>query len=186
MLDNSWFGWGLTQSAISGASGLFGVFVGTMATLHGQRAERKHSRIVEQLQQFYSPMWAIREELSAKREASLKVNKVARDTRLVSKDKSSTSIQGLRDYDLKQWWHELMPGYDKMLTCFADHMWLAEDSTREHYKELVSFVEVWRRYNAASLDAEVTWELDLSDNSLVPLYDDLQYHFMRLRNEAKK
>ncbi len=127
-------------------------------TARNRKLDRKHVRALEQLQQFYSPMLGMREELLAKKEASIKVNTVARDARKASgADESASSIIALRDYDHKQWWNELMPIYAKMLVHFTDHMWLAKESTRSHNGELTRFVELWRRYKSASLDDDVTF-----------------------------
>jgi hypothetical protein len=57
------------QSGISAAAGLIGVITGAWMTSLNQAKERKKSHIRQQLQDFYSPMLGMRQELAAKEES---------------------------------------------------------------------------------------------------------------------
>jgi hypothetical protein len=89
-------------------------------------------------------------------------------------------------YSSTQWGQEIFPLLKKMSTYFSDHMWLAEQSTREQYQKLVHFIEIWKRQQAFGLTADLSWELTFTGDELVPLYDDLEANFERLRRLIQK
>lgn len=171
-----------------------GVFVGAMMSSLNQKKERKHAHIRQQLQEFYSPMLGMRQEIAAKEESRRKINEMVHTTIKESKanDPSGVSrgyyfpderkaLMGLSAHDHKQWKEEILPLYGEMLKKFTSELWLAEPSTRAHYGELTNFVERWSRVQALTDAAEVAWRVDLSDENVNPLYDDLEVHFTRLQ-----
>jgi hypothetical protein len=194
MFDGSWPGWTLAQSGISATAGLMGVFAGAMLTSRSQKKERKHAHIEKQLQEFYSPMLGMRQEIAAKEESRRKINEMVNT--IIKKSKANDpggvprghyfpderkALIGLSAHDHKQWEEEILPLYREMLKKFTSEMWLAEPSTRAHYGELTNFVERWSRVDALTDAAEVAWRVDLSDDNVKPLYDDLDLHFTRLQ-----
>jgi hypothetical protein len=194
MFDGSWPGWTLAQSGISATAGLMGVFVGAMMTSLNQKKERKHAHIRQQLQEFYSPMLGMRQEIAAKEESRRKINEMVHTTIKESKANDPSGVprghyfpderkalMGLSAHDHKQWEEEILPLYGEMLKKFTSELWLAEPSTRAHYGELTNFVERWSRVQALTDAAEVAWRVDLSDENVNPLYDDLEVHFTRLQ-----
>jgi hypothetical protein len=187
-------GWTLIQSGISAAAGLIGVVTGALMTSLNQARERKQTHIRQQLQEFYSPMLGMKEELAAKEEARRKIrgdviaiieNSKASDPTGVPRvsyyDDERKAIFGLSAIDHEQWKNEILPLYKKMLEKFTSEMWLAEPSTRSHYGELSNFVERWKRADALTDAAEVAWKIDLTDENVKPLYADLENHFIRLQ-----
>jgi len=171
-----------------------GVFAGAMLTSRGQKKERQHTHIEKQLQEFYSPMLGMRQEIAAKEESRRKINEMVNT--IIKKSKVNDpggvprghhlpderkALIGLSTHDHKQWEEEILPLYREMLEKFTSEMWLAEPSTRAHYGELTNFIERWNRVHALTDAAEVAWQADLSDDNVKPLYDDLELHFTRLQ-----
>jgi hypothetical protein len=79
-----------------------------------------------------------------------------------------------------------IPAYRRMVELFRDHLWLAEESTRQHFGTLVAFVDIWERWLSKSLPAEVVERLGHDEGSLEPLYRDLEKHHHRLRSVASQ
>lgn len=194
MFDGSWPGWTLAQSGISATAGLMGVLVGAMMTSRNQKKERKQAHIRQQLQEFYSPMLGMRQEIVAKEESRRKINEMVHTIIDKSKvgdpggvrrdhyyDDERKALRGLGAHDHKQWEEEILPLYKEMLKKFTSEMWLAEPSTRANYGELTNFLERWSRVHALTDAAEVAWQADLSDDNVKPLYNDLEFHFARLQ-----
>jgi len=65
-------------------------------------------------------------------------------------------------------------------------MALVEPSTQKHYRIFVEYVEVWNRALQKALVTEVMWEIKHEEQKLYPLYEDLESHVTRLREELKK
>ena len=99
-----------------------GVFVGAMMSSLNQKKERKHAHIRQQLQEFYSPMLGMRQEIAAKEESRRKINEMVHTTIKESKanDPSGVSrgyyfpderkaLMGLSAHDHKQWKEEILP-----------------------------------------------------------------------------
>jgi hypothetical protein len=185
MFDGSWPGWTLAQSIISAAAGLGGVLAGALLTSRNQREERRHAHIRQQLQEFYSPMLGIKDEINSKHELQSRLQVIA--NRLATENASRTKsgvleeLAPLYKYNSSQWIEELFPLLKKMSNYFSDHMWLAEQSTRDQYDKLVHVIEVWKRQQASALSPDVLCELKFTGDELKPLYDDLEFHFKRLR-----
>jgi hypothetical protein len=191
--------WGIAQSAITAVAGLGGVGVGAFMTGHNQKKERKNARIKEQLQDFYSPLLALRAEIKAKSEFRLKVRNAAGSAwtekfggeRTPERSQSISERDGpvydkIIDYDNKQLEDELIPQYQKMIDCFSTHLWLANASTLKHYSTLVEYVEVWNRYLAKAIPGEVVRAVSVEEKMLYPLYEDLQRNFDALNDELCK
>jgi hypothetical protein len=191
--------WGIAQSLITALAGLGGVGVGAWMTGRNQKKERKNARIKEQLQDFYSPLLALRAEIKAKSEFRLKVRNAAGSawTEKFGGQRTPERLQDISerdgpdydriiDYDNKQLEKELIPQYRKMIDCFSTHLWLANPSTLSHYGALVEYVEVWNRYLANAIPGEVVRAIGIEEKMLYPLYEDLQHNFDALNAELRK
>ena len=172
---------------ISAGAGLLGVIVGGCITAYSQWRGRVNERHRDQLQNFYSPLLGLREQIRAKSELRTRLHSIAggqypdiaRDATEAERD-SYTSIL---DYSEKQLKEELVPAYEQMEKVFTDKMSLAEPSTRAHYKKLVDFVEIWKRFIVKPFPAAVVNEIGHTEAGLQPFYDDLEKHFTRLQTE---
>jgi hypothetical protein len=85
-----------------------------------------------------------------------------------------------RDKD-EQWKKELLPCYRAMLQVFQNKMWLAEETTRERFQKLTTFVELWERGLNRAIPVEVIAWLNVNEADLAPLYKDLEQTFRNLR-----
>jgi hypothetical protein len=164
---------------------------GGFITARSQKAERRNARIREQLQDFYSPLLGIREEIRAKSELRTKIHSAANaawqkqvqlHNRLVP-DEIKAKFDRVFDYSNEQLEEDLVPLYRKMLDLYLQNKWLAEASTLGFSYELIEFVEIWNRYYAESLPIEILREVAHTEGKLQPFYKDLQYNFDRLTKE---
>jgi hypothetical protein len=80
-----------------------------------------------------------------------------------------------------QWKKELLPCYKAMLEIFQEKIWLAEATTRERFKKLTTYVELWERGLNRALPVELIAWLNVPEADLVPLYEDLEQTFRNLR-----
>jgi hypothetical protein len=72
-----------------------------------------------------------------------------------------------------------------MVSLFRDSMWLAEVDTREHYKTLVEYVEVWERFMAKALPREVLVLLGHTEAKLHPFYAHVEKRLDELREQIR-
>lgn len=184
---------------ITAAAGLLGVALGGWITAHSQKKQRVHDRIREQLSGFYSPLLGIRVRILAKSEVRRKVSGATgeawrklfsqgrNDVELLARieKERSPDFEKVLEENNRQLIEDLLPLYRKMVDLFADNMWLAEPSTREHFGALVEFVEIWDRWLGGTLPKETVPLLGHSEKNLQPFYKDLATQLNRLSNELR-
>jgi hypothetical protein len=185
---------------ITAIAGIGGVFAGGLITFYTQLTERRLARIREKLDQFYAPMLALRSEIKAKSETRLKLHGIAQkawqeqlgylpnpsDRDAFTKERWPPYEKIFR-YSEEQLRNELIPLYRRMLDVFTSKMQYAENSTRQHYENLVEFVELWNRHLYTPLPAEVAITADQDESKkLYPLYDDVKQNFDSLRKQLEK
>ena len=190
MLDGSWPGWGLLQTSISAASGLLGAIIGGSITVIIQKTSGKQTHMKEQLERFYSPMMSALSVISAKRgvaeTASKKAEEYWNSDRPWSEglnwlDKSNT-YEFLNQYLVRLHADDLCPIYSAMLKIFSENLWLAEPSTRSYYMQFTEFVERWYHVEVRSgHSVQMPYYEDVEEPN--DFYDDLQFHFERLRGK---
>ena len=182
-------------AALAGVIGLVGIIVGASLTAWRDRVARRSQFVKQQVQEFYSPLVGIRREIRAKSELRVKISSVADDVwvglcegkdpgALQELDKNTfPKFEKIIKYDNMQLGVELLPSYRRILDLFRENMWLAEESTKLHYQNLVEYVEIWNRWVSESLPSEVAKKLDHSESLLNPLYEDLEQQLRRLRSQ---
>ena len=185
--------------AISAGAGLAGVLIGSWLTTRREREERRQRFIQRQLEEFYAPFCALRQEIRAKGEARVRVSKASaaewaalfegvespeqkQEIEACHKDQ----FESIVTYNNKQLADEHVPGYRKMLDLFREKLWLVERSTRIHYPTLVEFVEVWNRRVAGSLPASVAEKMGHGEENLDSLYEDAERHRDQLQRKLKE
>jgi hypothetical protein len=185
----------LIQSILPALTGFLGVFVGGWISGRHLKQERKHKRIREQLEGFYSPMLGMRVEIRAKSELRVKISSVADaawqesvarlagnyDAIAKLEKNSFLEFEKVIQYDEQQLRDELMPIYEKMVQHFSSHLWLAEPSTRAHYSDLVEYVEIWSRFLKNTIPLQVIKKIEHSEAKLKPFYDDLVSQMEKLQ-----
>ncbi len=192
---NAWGG--ILQSLIAAGAALLGVSIGGWITASNQKYERRNARILQQLEGFYSPMLGMCTEIDAKRRFGENLSSVAdsewhklfdgldpQAKERVQAERWPAFEKSIKYRESQQ--GELASLYEKMLEHFSANMWLAEPSTRSQYKALSDFVEIKRRLTAKSIPRECFNELGHSEESLKPLYKDLEDQFKKLTSELRK
>lgn len=106
---------------ISAAAGLTGVWVGSSLTLARERKQRQYDFARRQLEEFYSPFCALREEIRAKGEIRAQG----------SSDERTPTLERSIEYDNEQLRREIIPTFKRMCGLFQDKLWLVEESTRK-------------------------------------------------------
>lgn len=181
---------------IPALAGFFGVVVGAWLTSRRERTQRRLAFVERQLRDFYSPLLGIRTEIRTKSELRVRIQAAASQawTDLCA-NADGRNPQALRDltesrgpqftkvieYDNKTFQEELLPAYQRMAAIFRDNLWLAEPETKEQYKLLMEFLDVWNRAMSGSLPYEVLQRLGHSEENLHPFYQHLQDTHDRLR-----
>jgi len=187
--------------AIPATAGLVGVVIGAWLAGQRERRQRKLNYLENQLSDFYSPMLGLRNEIrmhselrvriqDASNGAWLKLCAEAREvgnealTRL-TKDRGSEFTSGIA-YDNEKLQKELLPAYRQMAKLFREKLWLADAVTQSHYENLIEFVEVWDRWIAKAMPAEVLERLDHSEEKLSGFYEHLQKTHDALRQRLQE
>jgi hypothetical protein len=166
----------LFSIAVPAISGFVGVIVGAWLSGRREKGQRRYAFRERQLQDFYSPLLAIRKEIDARKKLRAKIHELADSKwqKLANEayqssdpDASSTLMQRrwphyekAAKYDERKLSEEVIPTYRKMLSTFRDNLWLAEPETRPFFKTLLEYVDVLERWLADSLPVEILAKLD--------------------------
>ena len=179
-------------------AGFVGVLVGAWLSDRREREQRRHAFVQRQLQDLYSPLLGLRNEIRVRSEIRCRIHDAADGEwrRLCAEVRQtadpvggferlehdrSQDFKALIEYDNKQLADELIPAYRRMLITFRDNLWLAEPETRPFFNELLEFVEIWERWLAHSLPHEVVQTLGHSEERLYPFYKHLEAQHDELR-----
>lgn len=187
--------------AVPALAGLVGVVIGAWLTGRRERRQRRLAFVETQLRDFYSPMLGLRNEIRMRSELRVQLYETA-DTvwrELCAQarergvedlgDLSSTrgpEFKKLIEYDNKQLQEDLLPAYRQMTTLFRERLWLADPDTRRYYQDLIQFVELWDRWLAKSIPAEVIERVGHAEEKLHPFYEHIyeRHDSLRTRLEA--
>ena len=177
---------------------LIAVLLGGWLTSHNQKRERQSRFFREQLGEFYGPMLAMRAEVLAKSELRSRISGAAHAEwqQLIGHARRSGSVEGIGETDFtifeeiikfndRQFAEDIMPIYNKMVQRFINNMHFAEVSTIAYLDELIEFVEIWNRWFAQSLPADIVQRLGHSEEKLFPFYRDVASHFVALQAKVK-
>lgn len=169
------------------------------ALLAGKReqVQRRHAFIERQLREFYSPLLGLRAEIRMKSELRVKIDRVAHEEwqglldqvkaggpeayERLRRERGDEFIDRMIEYDNKQLVENLLPAYRAMAKMFRENMVLADEDTRTHFGALIEYVELWDRWLAKAVPAEVMKRVDKGEAALHPFYDHLQRRHDELR-----
>ena len=150
-------------------SGLVGAVVVYYFGIRQIVIQRRLAFRERQLGEFYAPLAGIRKQIRAKSELRLKISNAANAAwqdlcksygdPMLDHDQRFAPFKKIIDYDNEQLKAELVPQYREMLALFTDKYHLAAPDTRVFYQEFLEFVELWNRWLADSLPAEVLEKL---------------------------
>ena len=189
------FRWGMSV-AVPALSGLVGILIGARLTSRRERGQRRHEFISRQLRELYSPLLGLRNEIRMRSEFRVKVHDAAnsawqeecervRPMGFEALDRFSKErfpeFGRILDYDSQRLSEDLVPLYRQMLKILRDNLWLAEPETRNHFRQLLEFVDVWDRSLAGALPHEVLAKLGHREMQLSPFYSHIQEVHDRLR-----
>lgn len=191
--------WGISI-VVPALSGLVGVVIGAWLTGRRDRRQRRLAFVEKQLESFYSPMLGLRHEIRMRGKLRLRIHDAA-DTvwRELCKQAREVSVEALRDlsrdrdtefkrlieYDNTRLQDGLLPAYRQMVKLFRENLWLADPDTRAYSQPLIEFVELWARWLAKSIPAEVLECLGHSEKTLQAFYDHLQQRHDALRGRIE-
>ena len=184
-------------SLISAASGLAGVVVGALGVALRGRKERRYLFLKRQVEEFYGPLVGLRHDVRAKAEVRVRVSNAAESAwRDLCKGKTPEQMESLKNdkpkfeqlikYNNEQLERDVLPSYRQMLTLFREKWPLAMESTRSHYFYLVEYVEVWNRHFSAPLPPGLSEKLHHGEESLHPLYIDLEQNLKILSDQIRR
>ena len=192
--------WGISIG-VPAVSGLGGVLLGAWLSGRREARERQFAFIERQLRDFYSSLLGIHSEIRMRSELRVRVHDAA-DTawRRLCAEKRQIGVDSLQklteergkefteiiEYDNRQLKEELIPAYRKMVNLFRENLCLAEPETKEYFRPLLEFVELWERWLAKTLPPEVIQALEHDEESLHPFYDHLQKKHDELREQLKR
>lgn len=185
----------LAHILVPAIAALLGVVAGGYITAHNQSCDRRQRRIREQIDGFYGPMVGIRQEILAKSELRAEIEQCyqemlsklkehSREDRSREQTARSDETQKRIDYNNQQLRYELLPAYKRLRDHFSKNMSLAESSAREHFPELVKYIEAWNRQFARVIPLGI--ELGYNEEKLAPFYEDLESELARLSKLVKK
>jgi hypothetical protein len=175
------------NALISAGAGLLGVVVGGVLTAYSQWRDRLNERYRDQLQNFYSPILGLREEIKVKSRFRVRLQEITEEkwqqNVRTATEKDCADYARVIEYGNEQLKKELIPTYEEIAKLFKERMYLAEPSTRDHYSKLIDFMEIWRLFLANSLSYAVANEIVHSEKDLYPFYEDVEKNFVRLQKK---
>jgi hypothetical protein len=157
------------------------------------RKEKRLDFVREQVTQFYSPLVGcirrirasseLRVELS--RAASIAWQKICEENPrpFTDHEKHFEPFKKHIEDENVRFPKYLLPLYDEMVDIFTKNFWLAENSTKEYYRELCRYVELWHRHFDDSIPPRVYEEVKINEQPLLPFYDNLERNLEKLRDE---
>lgn len=181
------------QPAVSLLIAILGAIVGYKFALRRFRKERRLDFVRDQVTLLYSPLVGCIKRIRASSELRVELSGAC-DTawRRICDENAKPFLDHEKHFEpfKRQIEDEnarfpkyLLPLYDQMVDTFTKHYWLAEPSTRVHYKPFCRFVELWHRNLDDAIPPRVLEELHIEEAPLVPFYDDIESHQNRLRDE---
>ena len=185
--------------AVPATAGFTGVLIGSWLANRQQREQRKLAFIEKQLKYFYSPLLGIRNEIRMLSELRLKISKSADANwrRLCEEARAAGGVETLQkvtderreefmgsiEYDNRQLTESLLPSYHRMVSIFRENYYLADQETREYFRPLLEFVDIWDRWLDKSIPYEVAEDLGHGEEPLHPFYEDLERKHDELRRK---
>jgi hypothetical protein len=184
---------------VSASAGLVGVAIGAWLTRWRDRDERRYAFLRRQLEEFYAPFCALRDEIGARGVVRLKVSRatdadwraafegnLSVDAKQRIAEEKRPTLHRAIDYDNEQLRTTTIPAFKAMLALFHDKLWLVEQSTRQHYPALVEFVDVWDRFLAEAVPSTLPMEMGHGEEQLRGLYEDVEGHRLALRAKLRE
>jgi hypothetical protein len=188
----------LSIVAALGAGGWIGSIITSWLTARRESAQRAVQFRKQQLEDLYGPLLAIHKEIRARSELRVKLAH-AIDQQHINDllgagpgklDEASRAhlpgiVANIQD-ESETFRNVLMPRYREMMDVFREKMWLAEPETREFFKKLVEYVDVWDKILASKLPHSIAAAVGHTEMNLHPFYQHLEKVHDRLRSEISQ
>ncbi len=179
---------------VTAGIGFLGVMLGLWAAERKEQRQRRYDFRKRQLDEFYGPMCALRQELRATGMTKARISEAANaawrgyfegiaepEVKRAIADRFSPALEKSIAYNNTQLETESIPAYRRMIALFQEKHGLIEPATRCHYTALVEFVEVWRRFLSGAILPDVPEKLGHGEERLHGLYEDIEAQRDRLR-----
>jgi len=192
--------WLVGSAAIAGFSGLIGALCVSWLAGRREQTQRRHAFVQKQLEAFYSPLLARRSSIKALRVAGVKVSEASNlvwqkhcedlshypETLAKWLEQHTEEYTRFINYDNEQFRKEALPVYKNMVAIFRDNLYLAEPDTVVYLPKLIVFVELWERWLADTIPYEVIQKIGISEEELLPFYENLEKHHGLLRTKLSR
>lgn len=185
----------------SAITGLLGVYIGAWLINHQNIMQRKLDFYEKQLRELYSPLVGIRKEIRILSEFRLagyqaqnkwwkevcKNGNRITDTSLAQKfyETKNPMIDSQIEYENNQLTKKIIPAYRELVNILRNNYWLAEEETKDYFPTLIKFVETWERHLSDTHSAEVLQEIAVSEDKLLPFYENIEKVHNNLRKKLK-
>src|SRR6266851_7876859 len=176
----------LSIVAALGVGGWIGSVINNWLTIRRETAARAVQFRKQQLEQFYGPLLAMHKEIRARSELRVRLQEAIDiqhmkdmllagpgETEQASDSHVPAILANIRD-ESETFRNILMPRYREMIDVFRDKMWLAEPETREYFKGLIEFVDVWDKILADKLPPSIAPAIGHTEQNLHPFYQHLK------------
>jgi len=169
---------------VPAVAGLVGVLIGAWLSSRRDQSQRRLAFVEKQLAAFYSPMQGLREEVASTSTIRSRIQENAErawrevcaqipksDTAALARltQERAQEFNKIIEFDNDKLHKELLPTYRRMANLFRENYWLADRDTRLYYPAVLEFVEIWERWVAGTLPAEVWRKLDHTEDNLAGL-----------------
>ena len=188
---------------ITALAGLGGVAVGAFLAARNQRQQRQADRHRQQLDEFYGPLWSMRQYIEARSKLRQEISERGEgwwvglfegihdpEAKQRISERHKGEVQSRIDYNNRELRELLLPKYREMLVHLGTHISLAEPTTRSHYPALVQFVALWDRFLEDGVPRDVLEGMQADgiaqEEALKPLYEDLRAQVERLSSLVTK
>jgi hypothetical protein len=172
---------------------VLGARVGYRFSLRRFKLEKRLEFINQQVTEFYSPLVGCRMRIRASSELRVELSagcntawrKICDEqhTPFLDHEKYFEPFKKQIEDENQRFPKYLLPLYDQMVDVFTKKYWLAEDSTKDFYKQFCRYVELWHRYYDDVIPPRVLEEVKLEEKDLLPFYEDLERNLKSLREE---
>ncbi len=200
MSDTNFWRWAVSLLVPALLAGTVATLITNWLSLRREKSQRRDAFRERQLREFYSPLLAIRMEISARGAFQRKVSSMSDDEwhKLCEKAQESrdpiSAYQRMQeekwpkferaiDYANKVFREKTLPAYTRMLAVFRDNMWLAEPETLPYFEKLLEFVDGWEQWLEDAVPYEVLKAVDHGEKHLAPFYEHLQEKHEELRSK---
>jgi len=175
------------------SSGLISAFIVYHFGIRQLAHTRKEEFRQQQLAEFYAPLTGMVKQIRAEIEIAHKVSLAANVAwqKICERHKGQNwdsseeyaPFHRIIEYDNEKLKRDLVPRYQEMLRLFTERYHFATAETRRHYQAFLEFVELWNRFLADALPGEVTQELSISEEEILPFYQHIEEMVQTLQTE---